>query len=150
MEDILNNESLNKIAEEVYQRNKKATLWDIFVAILAKKGNVEPFVIWILSDLPVMGLVARGHSVNYIANFLEMPSREVASTCKVWGMAGFKQTLDFDPTMVYNERMTVAEFKTKLSPILAIMPSDETLEDAIINVEKYRSICKLLDAWEEE
>lgn len=150
MEAFLNSKSLNKIAEEIYKNNKKATLWDVLVAVLSKKGNIEPFVIWILSDLPVMGLVARGHSINYIANFLEIPSKEVISTCKVWGMIGFKQTLDFDPMMMYNEGMTVDEFRVRLSPILTTMPSDETLEDSIINVEKYRSICKLLDAWEEE
>lgn len=149
MVDFLDDEPLNKIAEGVYKNNKKATLWDVFVAVLAEKGNVEPFVIWILSDLSVMGLVARGHSINYIANFLEMPSKEVVSTCKVWGMVGFKQTLDFDPMMMYNDGMTVDEFRARLSPTLAIMPPDETLEDAIINVEKYRSVCKLLDAWEE-
>jgi len=149
MEDILNSESLNKIADEVYKNNKKATLWDVLVMVLAKQGNVEPFIIWILSDLSVIELVARGHSMNYIANFLEMPSKEVASTCKTWGMRGFKQTLDFDPVMVYNEGMTVDEFRAKLSPTVAIMPSDEILEDAIINVEKHRSINKLLKEWEE-
>lgn len=149
MEDILNSESLNKIAEEVYKHNKKATLWDVLVMVLSKQGNVEPFIIWILSDLSVVELVARGHSVNYIANFLEMPSKEVIATCNTWGMVGFKQTLDFDPVVVYNEGMTVIGFKAKLSPIVAIMPSDEMLEDAIINVEKYRSINKLLKEWEE-
>lgn len=149
MEDILNSESLNKIADEVYQNNKKATLWDVLVMVLAKQGNVEPFIIWILSDLPVIELIAKGHSVNYVANFLEMPSREVTSTCRTWGMRGSKQTLDFDPVMVYNEDMTVDEFRAKLSPTLAVMPSDEILEDAIINVEKYRSISKLLKEWEE-
>lgn len=150
MEDILSNKSLSKIADEVYQYNKKATLWDVLVVVLSKQGNVEPFIIWILSDLPVMGLVARGHSANYIASFLEMPSKEVTATCTTWGMRCFKQTLDFDPTMVYNEGMTVAEFKTKVAPLLAVMPPDEIFEDAIINVEKYRSICKLLDKWEKE
>ncbi len=149
MEDILSSKSLNKIADEVYRHNKKATLWDVLVRVLAKQGNVEPFIIWILSDLPVIELVAKGHSVNYVANFLEMPSREVTATCKTWGMSGSKQTLDFDPVMMYNEGMTVDEFRAKLSPTMAVMPSDEILEDAIINVEKYRSISKLLKEWEE-
>lgn len=150
MEDFLDNESLSKIAEEIYKTNKKATLWDVFVVVLSRKGNVEPFVIWILSDLPVMELVAKGHSINFIANVLEMPAKEVISTCKVWGMVGFKQTLDFDPTMVYNDGMTVDEVRARLSPTLATMPSDEMLEDAMINVGKYRSIVKLLKEWEEE
>jgi hypothetical protein len=149
MEDILNNKSLSKIAEEIYQKNKKATLWDVLVIVLSKHGNVEPFIIWILSDLPVMELTAKGHSVNYIASFLEMPSREVVSTCKTWGMRCFKQTLDFDPTLVYNDGMTVEAFAAKLEPVISVMPSNEILEDAIINVEKYRSIIKLLKEWEE-
>ena len=77
-----------------------------------------------------------------------MSSKEVEATCKVWGMISFESTLDFDPVLVYNEGMAVAEFRASLEPILTIMPSDGVLEDAILNVEKYRSVQKLLEEWE--
>jgi hypothetical protein len=145
----LNDEELNLVAEKVYAKNKKATLWDVLVQVLAEKGNVEPFVIWILSDLPVLEAVAKGHSLDYIASFLDMPHREVIATCNVWGVQCFRQTLDFDPTLVYNVDMTMEEFQVKLDPILPSMPATEVLEDAIINVEKYRSVKELLEEWGE-
>lgn len=145
----LNDDDLNLVAEKVYTKNKKATLWDVLVEVLAEKGNMEPFVIWILSDLPVLEAVAKGHSLSYIASFLEMPQREVIATCNVWGIQCFRHTLDFDPTLVYNDGMTMEEFQVKLDPILPSMPATEVLEDAIINVEKYRRVRELLEEWGE-
>lgn len=142
-------DSINLIAEGVYKNNKKATLWDVLVQVLAQKGNVEPFVIWILSDLPVLEAVAKGHSVDYISSFLDMPHREIIATCNVWGIRCFRHTLDFDPTLVYTDGMTMGEFMTKLDPILPSMPAQEILEDAIINVEKYRRVTELLEEWGE-
>ena len=145
----LKDTDISGMADEVYSKNKKATLWDVLVTVLSKKGNVEPFIIWILSDLPVLEAVAKGHSIDYISSFLDMPSREVVATCNVWGIRCFKQTLDFDPTMVYTDGMTMGEFMVKLDPILPSMPAQEILEDAIINVEKYRRVKELLEEWGE-
>jgi len=148
MEKIFNDADINRIANKVYARDRYATVWDVFVAMLSEKGNIEPFIIWILSDFPTIELVAKGYSIDYIANFLEMPIKEVEATCKTWGIRGFKVTLDFDPTSVYNKDMTIAEFKSKLEPVLAIVPSEETLEDIVLNVEKYWSVVELLEEWE--
>ncbi len=145
----LKDTDIGGIADGVYSKNKKATLWDVLVEVLSQKGNVEPFVIWILSDLPVLEAVAKGHSVSYISSFLDMPSKEVVATCHVWGIRCFRQTLDFDPTEVYNDDMTMEEFMVKLDPILPSMPAVEILEDAIINVEKYRRVRELLEEWNE-
>lgn len=140
---------ITQIAEKVYSKNRNATLWDILVELFASQINAEPFIIWMLSDLPVIELVARGHSIDYIASYLEIHKKEVEQTCKVWGMSCMSETLDFDPVQVYKEGMTIKQFKEKISPLLLKMPSIETLEDVIINVEKYRSVKKLLDKWSE-
>jgi hypothetical protein len=147
---IFSDLDLNKIAEDVW-RNKgnKATLWDVLVQVLAEKANTEPFIIWMTSDFAVIEMVARGHGADYIANVLEVPKREILNTCTTWGMECFSQTLDFDPVLVYTSDMTMGEYKDKLRPALYYLPDDDVLEDTIINVEKYRSVKKLLDEWRE-
>lgn len=147
--DFLGEVNLDDLVEEVYRNDPKATLWDVVVAVLAKKGNIEPYVIWVLSDLPVIQMTASGMSLSYIAEFLEMHEKEVASTCKTWGIIPNKETLDFDPIKVYNVGMGVAEMQLKLDPVLARVPSVETLENVIINVDKYIRVKELLDEWGE-
>ncbi len=143
--DFLGEVNLDDLVEEVYRNDPKATLWDVVVAVLAKKGNIEPYVIWVLSDLPVIQMTASGMSLSYIADFLQMHEKEVASTCKTWGIIPNKETLDFDPIKVYNVGMGVSEMRAKLDPVLPNVPSVETLENAIINVNKYLRVQELLD-----
>lgn len=139
---------LNKIAEDVWRKKgKSATLWDVLVEVLAEKADTEPFVIWMMSDFSVIELVARGHGIDYIMDVLDISKKDIMSTCKTWGMICLKETLDFDPVLVYNTGMTMLEYKEKLRPILYYVSDDEDLENTIINVEKYRSVKKLLDEW---
>lgn len=147
--DFLGELNLDDLVEEVYRSNPKYTLWDVIVAVLSKRGNIEPYVIWILSDLPVIEMTATGLSLSYISEFLEMHEKEVASTCKTWGIIPNKETLDFDPIKVYNVGMGVAEMKAKLSPVVARLPLEETLENVIINVDKYLRVKELLEEWGE-
>lgn len=146
---FLDDIDISEIADKVTSRNKKATLWDLLVEIFAKKGKVESFVIWILSDLPVIELTAKGHGVQYIADFLEMPLKEVLTTCKVWGIIPNKETLDFDPYETYVRGMSPDDFRERLKPFLSVLPPYEIFEDLIINVEKYIRIKELLDEWTE-
>ncbi len=149
VKDFLGDVNLDDLVEEVYRNNPKATLWDVIVAVLAKKGNIEPYVIWILSDLPVIQMTAAGMSLSYVSEFLEMHEKEVVSTCKTWGIIPNKETLDFDPIKVYNDGMGVAEMRAKLSPVVTRLPSNEALEDVIINVDKYLRVKELLEEWGE-
>jgi hypothetical protein len=147
--DFLGEINLDDLVEEVYRTNPKATLWDVIVAVLAKRGNIEPYIIWILSDLPVIEMTAMGMSISYISEFLEMHEKEMVNTCKTWGIIPNKDTLDFDPIKVYNEGMGVAEMKAKLAPVVTYLPSDEALENVIINVDKYLRVKELLEEWGE-
>lgn len=141
---------LNRIAENIWRKKgKSATLWDVFVEVLAKKADTEPFVIWMMSDFAVIEMVARGHGISYIIDVLDIPKKEIVSTCNTWGMYCLKETLDFDPVLVYNEGMTMDEYREKLKPILYYVPDDDDLEYTIINVRKYNSVKKLLDEWRE-
>lgn len=144
---FLDDIDISEIADRVTSRNNKATLWDLLVEIFAKKGKVESFVIWILSDLPVIELTARGHGAQYIADFLEMSLKEVLTTCKIWGIIPNKETLDFDPYETYVRGMSPSDFRSRLKPFLAVLPPYEIFEDLIINVEKYIRIKELLDQW---
>ncbi len=147
--DFLGELNLDDLVEEVYRNNPKATLWDVIVSVLSKRGNIEPYIIWILSDLPVIEMTAMGMSLSYISEFLEIHEKEAASTCKTWGIIPNKETLDFDPIKVYNVGMGVAEMRAKLSPVLTYMPSNDALEDVIINVDKYLRVKELLEEWGE-
>lgn len=149
MSNFLDTTNVEDIAGEVYKKNPDATLWDIIVAILSDKGNVQPYIIWMLSDFPVIELVARGMSVSYIQDLLQMERKDIIGTCKTWGITPQKETLDFDPIRVYTAGMGEAGLRAKLNSVLAIMPTDEVLKCSIINVEKYLAIKDLLDKWEE-
>ncbi len=149
MNNFLGDINLDELVEEIYHRNPKATLWDVVVAVLSKKGNIEPYVIWILSDLPVIEMTAKGYPVDYISDFLQMNRKEVLTTCDTWGIIASAETLDFDPSQVYKSGMTVQELEDKLKPILPRLPSQETLENVILNMEKYLSVQELLDEWSE-
>ncbi len=143
--DFLGELNLDDLVEEVYRNNPKATLWDVIVSVLSKRGNIEPYIIWILSDLPVIEMTAMGLSLSYISEFLEVHEKEIASTCKTWGIIPNKETLDFDPIKVYNEGMGVGEMQAKLDLVLPNLPSVEALENAIINVDKYLRVKELLE-----
>lgn len=139
---------LSELAEKVYRDNPKATLWDVLVKLLTLKSGVEPIVIWILSDWPIIELVAKGYDRQYIADFLEISPKTIGAVCRTWGLVPFAEILDFDPTSVYVEDMTVDDLQKKLEPVLAIMPPLEILEDCIINVQKYLKIKQFLNDWE--
>ncbi len=144
-DNFLGEVNLDELVEEIYRNNPKATLWDVIVSVLAKKGNIEPYVIWMLSDFPVIEMTAMGLSLSYISEFLEVHEKEIASTCKTWGIIPNKETLDFDPIKVYNEGMGVGEMQAKLDLVLPNLPSVEALENAIINVDKYLRVKELLE-----
>lgn len=150
MSNFLDTTNLEDITDKIYKENPDATLWDIIVAILSLKGNVQSYLIWMLSDLPVVELVARGMNVGYIQDFLQMERKDILGTCKTWGLVPQKETLDFDPIQVYTVGMGEAGLRAKLDPVLVPMPTDEALKSAIINVEKYLAIRDLLDKWEGE
>jgi hypothetical protein len=145
MSNFLGDINLDELVESIYRRDPKATLWDVVVAVLAEKGNIEPYVIWILSDLPVLEMTAKGHTIDYIAEFLELHRKEVLTTCATWGIIPNTETLDFDPTQVYRSGMTVQELEAKVKPVLASALSQETLENVILNMEKYLRVVELLD-----
>lgn len=147
--NFLGDINVDELVESIYQKNPKATLWDVIVAVLAEKGNIEPYVIWILSDLPVIEMTAKGYPVDYIAEFLEVHRKEVLTTCNTWGIIPNTDTLDFDPTQVYRSGMTVQELEGKLRPVLSKPLSQEALENIILNMEKYLSVKELLDEWSE-
>ncbi len=143
--DFLGDINLDDLVEKVYRNNPQSTLWDVIVAVLAKKGNIEPFIIWVLSDLPVIEMTARGMSLSYIAEFIEVHEKEIASICKTWGIIPNKETLDFDPIKVYNDGMSVGEMQARLDPVLTYVPSIELLENVIINVDKFLRVKELLE-----
>ena len=149
MNNFLGDFNLDDLVEYIYHINPNATLWYVVVALLSKKGNIEPYVIWILSDLPVIEMTAKGYPVDYISDFLQMNRKEVLTTCDTWGIIASVETLDFDPSQVYKSGMTVQELEDKLKPILPRLPSQETLENVILNMEKYLSVQELLDEWSE-
>jgi hypothetical protein len=150
MSNFLDTTNLDSIAEKAYKENPDATLWDIIVSILSYKGNVAPYIIWMLSDFPVIELVARGMNVGYIQEFLQMERKDILGTCKTWGLTPQKETLDFDPIQVYTVDMGEAGLRAKLDPIVVPMPTEEVLKSVIINVEKYLALKDLLDKWEGE
>ena len=142
---FLDGYDLDELAEKVYRDNPKATLWDVLVRLLALRSGVEPVVIWILSDWPIIELVAKGYGRQYIADFLEISPKVVGATCRIWGLVPFTDTLDFDPLDVYVEGMTIGDLQKKLEPVLATMPPLEILEEGIINVCKYLQIKQFLN-----
>jgi hypothetical protein len=148
--NFLDNENLNSIAEKIYKTNKNSTLWDLVANAIAESANIKPYIIWILSDFPIIEAVARGYGLDYIRDSLEVKRQDIVSTCRVWGLFYWTETLDFSPLASYNSSMTAEEYKESLRPVLATMPYDDVIEHAISNVEKYRSIKELLDEWENE
>ena len=150
MSNFLDTTNLEDIAGKVIKENPNATLWDIIVALLSHKSNVQSYIIWMLSDFPVIELVARGMNVGYIQDFLQMERKDILGTCKTWGLTPQKETLDFDPIQVYTVGMGEAGLRAKLDPILVPMPTEEVLKSVIINIEKYLAIKDLLDKWEGE
>jgi hypothetical protein len=141
---------LNEIATRIYNLNEDATLWDVIVAYLSAKGNIEPCVIWILSDIQLLEMLARGYEVGYISQYLNISPYEIRRVAKIWGMYCMDSTLDFDPLVIYKEGMTVQDMKLKLNGVTTFCPEIFSLEKCFNNVEKYINIKNLLDKWEEK
>jgi len=150
MKDFLGRINVEETAEEVLSKDRNATLWDLIVKALSNSANIRPYIIWILSDLQIIESIARGHSADYIAESFGMKKHEVFAVCRTWGMYYWKETLDFDPLASYVKGEEFLSYKDRLKPILAQMPSDYIIENAISNVEKYWAVKEILDAWEEE
>jgi hypothetical protein len=146
--NFLNDEDLYKIANEVMKKNPQATLWDMFVYILTCQCSVDPSILWILSDLPIIELVAKGYNLQYISDFLMVNKATVEKICETWNLFLFEHTLDFDPVEVYAEDMTFEDLQRKLRPVLAIMPNAKTLQESLSNAQKYHNIRKFLDEQE--
>lgn len=150
MDEFLTKANITDMAEKIYKADKNSTLWDLVAHAIAESANIKPYIIWILSDFPVIEAIARGYGLDYVRDSLDIKRQDIVSTCRVWGLFYWTETLDFDPLLSYNSGMTVEEYKESLRPVLATMPSDDTIKNAINNVEKYRSIKELLDEWENE
>lgn len=140
--------NLDELASDIFRKNHKATIWDVFVELLSTSANIDPYRIWIMSDYPILEMIAKGMEIGYIAEFLEIPIQEVVATCRIWGLTPIKETLDFDPLLVYNEGMTIDELKEKINPILYRPLDDRILYGIIENVDKFREVTKMLDEWE--
>jgi len=144
-------EELAEIAEEVYNKNPNATLWDVIVELLCRKSNVERACVYILSDFPIVEMATKGYSVQYISDVQETSPIVIQSICTLWGIHLFDETLDFDPVETYTEGMTVDDLRRKLQPILnSMMPDDDVLAKSLANVEKYIQIRDYLDYKEEQ
>lgn len=140
--------NLDELASKIFQNNSKATLWDVFVELLSTSANIDPYRIWIMSDYPILELIATGMDIGYIADFLEIPKQEVIATCKIWGLTIPNETLDFNPLLVYNEGMTVDEVYEKIEPVLHTPLDKRTLDGIMVSVDKFREVRKMLDEWE--
>ena len=135
---------IDALAENVYsKKGRNATIWDVFVQLFAERGKLEPFIVWILSDFAIIELVAQGHTAAYIGGFLDVPEKSIHTTCEVWGIFPCQETLDFDPTQVYKNGMSVESFRDILGQITFSVPSNILIENIILNVERYRSVKNL-------
>ncbi len=143
------NDSLDHIAKKVYANNKDATSWDVIVAYLSEKGNIEPSILWILSDLQILLMIARGYEAGYIAQSLDVLYSDIRKTARVWGMSCMDSTLDFNPLTIYEPGMMAQDLRFKLEDILITVPETSILEKCISNVEQYLSVKDLLEKWEE-
>lgn len=136
----INNNELLKIADVLYDKNKNATLWDVIVMYLSNKGNIEPCILWILSDLQVLELIARGYSVQDISEELSMSKSSIKSISEVWGMSVPEYTLSYDPLSYYSEATGC---------LINELPENITNSEKE-NLEKYIKVKQLLNEWEEK
>lgn len=141
---------LELIANEIYRGNKDATLWDVIVAYFSKKGHVNPCILWILSEFDALRLIARGFDSGHISQVLGISTRNVEEIGKRWGMPCVKQTLDFDPLVVYTKGMAAEEMFGKIAITSPIAPNMDDIRICITNIEKYLEVKNMLDEWENE
>lgn len=106
---------------------------------------MEPYKLWILSDLPVIEKLAEGYDIDYISDYLDVPIQEVEATCKTWGLFLLRETLDFSPRLVYNRGMEFETFRAKLEPVQVMLPERRVLKGVYENVRKYYDIIEFLD-----
>lgn len=136
---------------EILRNNPDATIWDILVEILSKGNLEEKYKIWILSDIETLELVARGHSIYYIAEYLSLSTQEINAKCRIWGMVPLDDTSDFDPVEMYSPFMEFLDYSVSLEPFRESMHiTDEQLRLSYENAKRYITIKELLDQWEDE
>jgi hypothetical protein len=146
----LDDAEIEAIASKVYKHNKDATLWDVIVEYISKKGNTEPYILWILSEFEVLHLIAKGFDAPQISRALHIPITTVEKTSKIWGVSCMEQTLDFDPLHVYDEGMTAEDMSNKMFLVSPFVPNIRILKTCVGNIEKYLAVKNLLDEWEEK
>ncbi len=133
------------MAEKVYDRNPKATIWEMLVEIISDGDRLKASRVWILSDLPILESIARGFDSIWIKGKYQLSKQSLDSICNLWRMTLIQGTVDFDPLEVYVDGMTSSQMMDKIRWTGIWMPTSDELDICISNVEKYKLIIKYLE-----
>jgi hypothetical protein len=118
------------------------SIWDVFISLVKEK--VPVYLVTLKADIMVLEYIAKGLSVNSIFQMTGISSKTIRNAAFTWGLLPLKQTLDFNPFLVYNSGMTAILLEVRMNEILAKSIDLVTCETVIINIERYLELREIL------
>lgn len=121
---------------------KDVSLWDAFISLV--KDKVPVYLVTLKADMIILESVAIGLSASSIFRKTSIPSKVIRNIAFTWGLVPLKQTLDFNPLLVYNSGMSSKSLELHMNEILP-EPLDSTIYETIIsNIERYLELKEIL------
>ncbi len=126
------------------ERAGPTTVWDALVSLLDDK--VDTYILALKADLTIIKHLVSGYSARSSAHILGMPIKSVLEVIRIWSLREPpRETLDFNPLLVYNDGMTVDSFEQELELFLPVVPSRDEIRCLIWNIDRYHDLVEFLE-----
>jgi len=124
-----------------------SNVWELVLDAFSEKQ--EKYIIVLKADITIIEALAQGLSPHAISFRLGLSSKSIYEVCRIWGITPLEETLDFNPLLLYNDKITATALMLDINEILAIPITLDTAQIVINNIERYLELKKFLEEIDE-